>query len=52
MLISNTEKSTVLSEVAKTSFITDKEVKDKYMEVAKTLTSNTDYRNAVDRILN
>jgi len=49
---SNTDKGQVLKAVANTEFINDPEVKEAYMDTARTLTSDSEYRNAVDEIVN
>ena len=47
-LSSNTEKSKVLRAVAKTKFIKDKDIRTTYKMVAKTLSSDSEYRNVMD----
>ena len=51
-LSSNTEKSKVLRAVADTDFIKNDEVKSTYMAVAKTLSSDTEYRRVVEKLIN
>ena len=50
-MTSNVERANVMRSVSKTSFITDKEVKSKYLEVAKSLTSDSLYREVMEYIM-
>ncbi len=50
-MVSNTEKSNVMIKVAGTSFITDPDVKSAYTELAGTLTSDSEYRRVMDKIV-
>lgn len=50
-LSSDTEKSLVLRAVGSTDFVKDEEVKTAYIAAAKTLSSNTEYRRVVDKII-
>ncbi|MBE9467827.1 MAG: hypothetical protein IMY72_05820 [Bacteroidetes bacterium] len=50
-LSSNTEKASVLISVSKTKFIKDKDIKTKYISVAKTLSSNSDYKKVIDKLI-
>jgi len=48
---SNTEKSSVLMKVAETDFIRDEEVKSTFVAVAKTLSSDSEYRRVIDKLI-
>lgn len=50
-IISNTEKSSVLIKLSETEFVKDPEIKKMYMSTAKTLTSDSEYRRVVDKLL-
>ncbi len=49
-LSSNTEKGSVLVRLADTEFINDPTIKKLYMNTAKTLTSDSEYRRVVDKL--
>jgi hypothetical protein len=51
VMTSNTEKGTVLRLVAKTDLVKDEQVKAAYLDAARTLTSDTEYRSVVDALL-
>ena len=51
LMTSNTEKSAVLRTVAKTGQIQDEEVRAAYLAAAKTLSSDTDYRNVMEALM-
>jgi hypothetical protein len=48
---SNTEKGSVLVRLADTEFIKDPAIKKLYMNTAKTLTSDSEYRRVVDKLI-
>ncbi len=48
---SNTEKGSVLVKLADTDFVNDPEIKKLYMSTAKTLTSDSEYRRVVDKLM-
>jgi len=50
-LTSNTEKSNVLRNIADTEFIKDDEVKAAYMDAAKTIASDMEYRRVIEKII-
>jgi len=48
---SNTEKASVLVRLADTEFVKDPSIKKLYMNTAKTLTSDSEYRRVVDKMV-
>ena len=49
-LSSNTNKSRVLRAVAKTKLVEDKDIRSTYLEVARTLSSDTEYRRVMEAL--
>ena len=47
----NTEKSSVLLAVAETQWVSDPEIRETFVAVAKTLSSDSEYRRVVDRLI-
>ncbi|NOX47658.1 MAG: hypothetical protein GXO89_11845 [Chlorobi bacterium] len=50
-LTSNTEKGSVLDRLADTEFVKDPTIRKLYMNTAKTLTSDSEYRRVVDNLI-
>jgi hypothetical protein len=50
ILSSNTEKSKVLRAVASTKYIQNNDIKNTYFDVARTLSSDSEYRNVMEAI--
>jgi len=49
---SNTEKGSVLVKLADTEFVKDPAIKKLYMNTANTITSDSEYRRVVDKLIN
>jgi hypothetical protein len=49
-LISNTEKGSVLVRLCQTPFVKDPEIKKMYLNTARTITSDTEYRRAIENL--